>query len=150
MTVEDGGVVAYGRMNRVDAPVLGRPPRGPALPGKLGAARLVDADGLPVPGARGTVACAGEARRISPGSDFQRARDELVGHLRDAQKLLIDTTAAQRNQLDQAIAGNQMTVAESQSLQPKPRVLSWPINSNPFPSDPASVYRVGMTSRCGR
>ena len=36
---------------------------------------------------------------------YQRNLDELNEHLRDGAKILIDITAAQRNQLDQAIAG---------------------------------------------
>ncbi len=40
---------------------------------------------------------------------YQRNLDELNEHLRDSAKILIDITAAQRNQLDQAIAGSQVT-----------------------------------------
>ena len=46
---------------------------------------------------------------------YQRNLDELNEHLRDAAKILIDITAAQRNQLDQAIAGAQVTVEESKA-----------------------------------
>src|SRR6202035_1380918 len=57
---------------------------------------------------------------IRNAGDLARARYErnladLNEQLRNGQKILIDITAAQRNLLDQAIAGQQVTVEESKA-----------------------------------
>ena len=44
---------------------------------------------------------------------YQRNLDELNEHLRDSAKILIDITAAKRNQLDLALTQSQVTVQES-------------------------------------
>src|SRR5688572_18480143 len=46
-------------------------------------------------------------------SRYQRNLEELDEHLRNGEKILIDITAAQRNELDQAIAANQVSQQES-------------------------------------
>ena len=70
----------------------------------------------------------------TPGSSrkdrYQRNIDELNEHLRDAAKILIDITAAQRNQLDQAIAGEPGHAAESKAniVKPDEEHVIWPFN----------------------
>jgi hypothetical protein len=73
-----------------------------------------------------------------------RANDELVSHLRDAQKMLVDITAAQRHEGPPGDA----TVAES-GITVKPAFLSWPLNGS-VPADGQSFFRVPITARCGR
>lgn len=82
---------------------------------------------------------------------FQRNLDELNEHLRDAAKILIDITAAQRNQLDQAIAGSQVTVAESKAniVKPDEEHVIWPFNGE-YWRDELGFYRQTITSKCGR
>lgn len=75
-----------------------------------------------------------------------RTRDELVAHLRDAQKILIDTTAAQRNEGQ----GGTVPIAETAHVAMKPRVVSWPISGTVYPLDPQGVYRAPVKSLCGR
>jgi hypothetical protein len=82
---------------------------------------------------------------------YQRNIDELNEHLRDAAKILIDITAAQRNQLDQAIAGSQLTVAESKAniVKPDEEHVIWPFNGE-YWRDELGFYRQTITSKCGR
>jgi hypothetical protein len=82
---------------------------------------------------------------------YQRNLDELNEHLRDAAKILIDITAAQRNQLDQAIAGSQITVAESKAniVKPDEEHVIWPFNGE-YWRDELGFYRQTITSKCGR
>jgi tetratricopeptide (TPR) repeat protein len=82
---------------------------------------------------------------------YQRTLDELNEHLRDGAKILIDITAAQRNQLDQAIAGSQVTVEESKAniVKPDEEHVIWPFNGE-YWRDELGFYRQTITSKCGR
>jgi len=82
---------------------------------------------------------------------YQRSLDELNEHLRDSAKILIDITAAQRNQLDQAIAGGQMTAAESKAnvVKPDEEHIVWPFDGE-YWRDELGFYRQTITSKCGR
>jgi tetratricopeptide (TPR) repeat protein len=75
---------------------------------------------------------------------LQRALDELNQHLRDAQKVLIDITAAQRNEV--------ATPPTASDVQPTPKngsiTVTWPVNGQTTPLDPG--YRVAITSKCPR
>ena len=70
---------------------------------------------------------------------------------RDSAKILIDITAAQRNQLDQAIAGGQVTAAESKAniVKPDEEHVIWPFNGE-YWRDELGFYRQTITSKCGR
>jgi hypothetical protein len=48
---------------------------------------------------------------------YQRYLDELNEHLRDASKILIDITAAERNKLDQQVVSGQFTKEETSDLR---------------------------------
>ncbi len=82
---------------------------------------------------------------------YQRNLDELNEHLRDSAKILIDITAAQRNQLDQALAGSQVTQAESKAniVKPDEEHVLWPFNGE-YWRDELGFYRQTITSKCGR
>ena len=82
---------------------------------------------------------------------YQRNLDELNEHLRNSAKILIDITAAQRNQLDQAIAGSQVTQAESKAniVKPDEEHVLWPFNGE-YWRDELGFYRQTITSKCGR
>jgi hypothetical protein len=82
---------------------------------------------------------------------YQRNLDELNEHLRDSAKILIDITAAQRNQLDTAIAGGQVTAAESKSniVKPDEEHIIWPFDGE-YWRDELGFYRQTITSKCGR
>lgn len=82
---------------------------------------------------------------------YQRNLDELNEHLRDSAKILIDITAAQRNQLDQAIAGGQVTAQEGKAniVKPDEEHVIWPFNGE-FWRDELGYYRQTITSKCGR
>jgi hypothetical protein len=75
------------------------------------------------------------------GARVRRAADEITTHVRDAQKLLIDVTAAERG-----LASPGHAVAEHPS---GPRVtLSWPVNGPSSVYDPAGYYRSEVASKC--
>ena len=82
---------------------------------------------------------------------YQRNLDELNEHLRNSAKILIDITAAQRNQLDQAIAGSQVTAAESKAniVKPDEEHVIWPFKGE-YWRDELGFYRQTITSKCGR
>jgi len=82
---------------------------------------------------------------------YQRNLDELNEHLRNSAKILIDITAAQRNQLDQAIAGSQVSQAESKAniVKPDEEHVTWPFNGE-YWRDELGFYRQTITSKCGR
>jgi hypothetical protein len=82
---------------------------------------------------------------------YQRALDELNEHLRNSAKILIDITAAQRNQLDQAIAGSQVTAAESKAniVKTDEEHVIWPFDGE-YWRDELGTYRQTITSKCGR
>jgi len=82
---------------------------------------------------------------------YQRNLDELNEHLRDSAKILIDITAAQRNQLDQVIAGAQVTVEESKRniVEADAEHVIWPFDGE-YWRDELGFYRQTITSKCGR
>ena len=82
---------------------------------------------------------------------YQRNLDELSSHLRDSAKILIDITAAQRNELDQAIAGGQVTQADSKAniVKPDDEHVMWPFEGE-YWRDELGFYRQTITSKCGR
>ncbi len=82
---------------------------------------------------------------------YQRNLDELSSHLRDSAKILIDITAAQRNELDQAIAGGQVTQAEGKAnvVKPDEEHIVWPFEGE-YWRDELGFYRQTITSKCGR
>lgn len=84
---------------------------------------------------------------------YQRTLDELNEHLRNASKILIDITAAQRNQLDQTIATGQVSQAESKVLgnaaKPDEEHVIWPFDGE-YWRDELGFYRQVVVSKCGR
>jgi hypothetical protein len=82
---------------------------------------------------------------------YERNLADLNEQLRNGQKILIDITAAQRNQLDQAIQGSQTTVEESKAniVKPDDEHVIWPFNGE-YWRDELGFYRQTITSRCGR
>jgi hypothetical protein len=82
---------------------------------------------------------------------YQRNLDELNEHLRNSAKILIDITAARRNQLDAAIAGSQVTVQESERniVKPDEEHVIWPFDGE-YWRDELGFYRQTITSKCGR
>ena len=84
-------------------------------------------------------------------SRYQRNLDELNEHLRNAAKILIDITAAQRNQLDIALQGGQVSQEESKVniVKPDEEHVIWPFNGE-YWRDELGFYRQTITSKCGR
>ncbi len=83
---------------------------------------------------------------------YQRNLDELDEHLRNGEKILIDITAAQRNELDQAIAANQVSAAESKIfgiVKPDEEHMLWPFDGE-YWRDELGFYRQVVESACGR
>ncbi len=82
---------------------------------------------------------------------YERNLADLNEQLRNGQKILIDITAAQRNQLDQAIQGAQVTVEESKAniVKPDEEHVIWPFNGE-YWRDELGFYRQTITSKCGR
>ncbi len=82
---------------------------------------------------------------------YERNLAELNEHLRDSAKILIDITAAQRNQLDQAIQGSQVSVQESQRniVKADDEHVIWPFDGE-YWRDELGFYRQTITSKCGR
>ena len=82
---------------------------------------------------------------------YQRNVDELNENLRNGAKILIDITAAQRNQLDAAMAGAQVTASESKAnlVKPDEEHVLWPFNGE-YWRDELGFYRQSITSKCGR
>ena len=93
---------------------------------------------------------------INQAGDLARARyqrnvDDLDDRINDAQKIMIDITAAQRGQLEQAAAGAQVTQAESHVniVKPDEEHVIWPFNGE-YWRDELGFYRQTITSKCGR
>jgi tetratricopeptide (TPR) repeat protein len=83
---------------------------------------------------------------------YQRTLDELNEHLRDGTKILIDITAARRNQLDATITTGQMSKEESKVygvVQPDEEHVLWPFDGE-YWRDELGFYRQVVVSRCGR
>jgi len=82
---------------------------------------------------------------------YERNLSDLNEQLRNGQKILIDITAAQRNQLDQAIQNAQVTVEESKAniVKPDDEHVIWPFKGE-YWRDELGFYRQTITSKCGR
>jgi tetratricopeptide (TPR) repeat protein len=82
---------------------------------------------------------------------YQRNLEDLSEQLRNGQKILIDITAAKRNELDQAIQGSQVTMEESKAniVKPDEEHVIWPYNGE-YWRDELGFYRQTITSKCGR
>jgi tetratricopeptide (TPR) repeat protein len=84
---------------------------------------------------------------------YQRTVDELNEHLRDAAKILIDITNAERNQLDATIATGQVAAGEEKTygreVKPDDEHVLWPFDGE-FWRDELGYYRQVVTSKCGR
>jgi hypothetical protein len=82
---------------------------------------------------------------------YERNLADLNEQLRNGQKILIDITAAQRNQLDQAIQNAQVSVEESKAniVKPDEEHVIWPFNGE-YWRDELGFYRQTITSKCGR
>ena len=91
---------------------------------------------------------AGELARLR----YQRTVDEINEHLRNAAKILIDVTAAERNKLEQAVQSGQVSRAESRIygvVTPDEEHVLWPFNGE-FWRDELGFYRQVVISKCGR
>src|SRR5262249_373125 len=73
---------------------------------------------------------------------YQRNLDERKEKIRDAQKILIDITAAQRGQLEQAAAGAQVRQDEAARniVKPDEEHVIWPFNGE-YWRDELGFYR---------
>lgn len=83
---------------------------------------------------------------------YQRNLEELDEHLRNGEKILIDITAAQRNELDQAIAANQVSQQEAKIfgiVKPDDEHMLWPFDGE-YWRDELGFYRQVVESACGR
>jgi tetratricopeptide (TPR) repeat protein len=83
---------------------------------------------------------------------YQRTLDELNEQMRNGAKILIDITAAQRNQLDAVIANNQVSTTESKVygvVKPDEEHVLWPFDGE-YWRDELGFYRQVVVSKCGR
>jgi hypothetical protein len=82
---------------------------------------------------------------------YQRNLQDLNEQLRNGQKILVDITAAKRNELDQAIANQQVTAEESKAniVRPDEEHVIWPFQGE-YWRDELGFYRQTITSKCGR
>jgi hypothetical protein len=82
---------------------------------------------------------------------YQRNLSDLNEQLRNGQKILIDITAAKRNEIDQAIASQQVTADESKAniVRPDEEHVIWPFQGE-YWRDELGFYRQTITSKCGR
>ena len=82
---------------------------------------------------------------------YQRNLDELNEHLRNASKVLIDITAAERNTLDKQVVSGQLTKEELKTfgvVTPDDEHVLWPFNGE-FWRDELGFYRQVVVSKCG-
>jgi tetratricopeptide (TPR) repeat protein len=82
---------------------------------------------------------------------YQRNLDELNEHLRDASKILIDITAAERNKLDEAVVSGQVSKEETNTygrVTPDDEHIMWPFNGE-YWRDELGYYRQVVVSKCG-
>jgi hypothetical protein len=85
-------------------------------------------------------------------SRYQRNLEELAEHLRNGEKILIDITAAQRNELDQATQAGQVTQQEAKIfgiVKPDEEHMLWPFDGE-YWRDELGFYRQVVESACGR
>jgi hypothetical protein len=83
---------------------------------------------------------------------YQRNLDELNEHLRDASKIIIDITAAERNTLDQKVVSGQLTKEESLTygvVKPDDEHVLWPFNGE-YWRDELGFYRQVVVSKCSK
>ena len=82
---------------------------------------------------------------------YERNLSDLNEQLRNGQKILVDITAAQRNQLDQEMQKARVTVEESKAniVKPDEEHVIWPFNGE-YWRDELGFYRQTITSKCGR
>lgn len=82
---------------------------------------------------------------------YQRNLDELNEQLRNSAKILIDVTGAKRGQLEQNIAGSQVSVQESERniVKADEEHVIWPFDGE-YWRDELGFYRQTITSKCGR
>ena len=83
---------------------------------------------------------------------YQRNLDELNEHLRDASKILIDITAAERNKLDQQVVSGQLSKEEALTygvVQPDDEHVLWPFDGE-YWRDELGFYRQVVVSKCGK
>jgi tetratricopeptide (TPR) repeat protein len=81
---------------------------------------------------------------------YQRNVDELKEHLRDASKILIDITAAERNKLDQAVVSGQFSAEDALTfgvVKPDDEHVLWPFDGESW-RDELGFYRQVVTSKC--
>jgi tetratricopeptide (TPR) repeat protein len=81
---------------------------------------------------------------------YQRNLDELNEHLRDASKILIDITSAERNKLDQSVVTGQLSKEESLTygvVRPDDEHVLWPFNGE-YWRDELGFYRQVVVSKC--
>jgi tetratricopeptide (TPR) repeat protein len=82
---------------------------------------------------------------------YERNLDELNEHLRNASKILIDITAAERNKLDQEVVSGQLSKEEAQTygvVQPDEEHVLWPFDGE-YWRDELGFYRQVVVSKCG-
>ena len=82
---------------------------------------------------------------------YQRNLDELNEHLRNASKILIDITSAERSKLDQQVVSGQLTKEESQTygvVKPDDEHVLWPFTGE-YWRDELGFYRQVVVSKCG-
>jgi hypothetical protein len=83
---------------------------------------------------------------------YQRYLDELNEHLRNASKILIDITAAERNKLDQEVVSGQLSKEEALvfgRVTPDDEHVLWPFDGE-YWRDELGFYRQVVTSKCGK
>ncbi|HVY48518.1 MAG TPA: hypothetical protein VHB21_21665 [Minicystis sp.] len=83
---------------------------------------------------------------------YQRNLDELNEHLRDASKIIIDITAAERNKLDQQVVSGQLSKEESLTygvVKPDDEHVLWPFDGE-YWRDELGFYRQVVTSKCSK
>ncbi len=83
---------------------------------------------------------------------YQRNLDELNEQLRDAAKILIDITAAERTKLDQTVESGQFTAEDAKIygvVNPDEEHILWPFDGE-YWRDELGFYRQVVVSKCGR
>lgn len=83
---------------------------------------------------------------------YQRNLDELNEHLRDASKILIDITAAERNKLDEAVVTGQFSKEDALTygvVKPDVEHVLWPFDGESW-RDELGFYRQVVTSKCSK
>ncbi len=82
---------------------------------------------------------------------YKRNLNDLKGHLRSAQKIVVDITNAQRKRLDETIATGQWTAEDAYEFGQVPadaEHMIWPFNGE-YWRDELGYYRQVVRSNCG-